>query len=105
MGHAEGHQLPGPADIAWDLAGTIVEWELAAPAAEFFLEEYRRRSGDDAGKRLRPYLLLYSVLRMAQCRMSSVSMARRREARYLRRHYERYLQNVKDSLESLRILP
>jgi hypothetical protein len=95
VGHAEGHQLPGPADIAWDLAGTIVEWELAPAAAAFFVEEYRRRSGDAAAKRLRPYLLLYSILRMAQCRMSSVSTAHRREAEYLRCQYERYTQRVK----------
>ncbi len=100
VGHAEGHQLPGPGDIAWDLAGTIVEWDLAPAATEFFLEEYRRRSGDAAGKRLRPYLLLYSVLRMAQCRMSSVSMARRREATYLRRQYKWYAQRVRECLRT-----
>lgn len=99
VGHAEGHQLPGPADIAWDLAGTIVEWDLAPAAAAFFLKEYRRRSGDDAEKRVLPYLLLYSVLRMGQSRMSSVSMARRREAKYLRRQYEWYREKVKCLLE------
>jgi hypothetical protein len=95
VGHAEGHQLPGPADIAWDLAGTIVEWELSPSAAAFFLQEYRRRSGDAAEKRLHPYLLLYSVLRMAQCRMSSVSTAHQREGTYLRSQYQRYAQGVK----------
>lgn len=99
VGHAEGHQLPGPADIAWDLAGTIIEWDLAPAAAEFFLEEYRRRSGDPAGKRLRLYLLLYAVLRMSQCRMASVSMARGRETKYLRRQYEWYLARVRKLLE------
>jgi hypothetical protein len=95
VGHAEGHQLPGPADIAWDLAGTIMEWELSPAATTFFLQEYRRRSGDAAEKRLRPYLLLYSVLRMAQCRMSSVSTAHQREAAYLRSQYQRYAHGVK----------
>jgi hypothetical protein len=98
VGHAEGHQLPGPADIAWDLAGAIVEWGLAPAAAAFFLAEYRRRSGDPAEKRLQPYLLLYSVLRMAQCRMSSVSTAHRREARYLRRQYAWYAKKVSELL-------
>jgi hypothetical protein len=101
VGHAEGHQLPGPADIAWDLAGTIVEWQLSIAAADFFLEEYRRRSGDAAQKRLRPYLMLYSVFRMAQCRLSSVSMAHRREARYLRRQYEHHARRVKAMFPTL----
>jgi hypothetical protein len=94
VGHAEGHQLPGPADIAWDLAGTIIEWNLAPAAAAFFLEEYRRRSGDAPEKRVPPYLLLYAVLRMGQCRMSAASTAQLREARYLRSQYEWYAQRV-----------
>lgn len=100
VGHGEGHQLPGPADIAWDLVGTIIEWDLSASAAEFFLEEYRRRSRDPAHKRLGPYLLLYSVLRMAQCRMASVAMGGRRESRYLRRQYECYVSKVKVLLDN-----
>ena len=40
--HGDDHFFPGPCDIAWDLAGTIVEWKLTAPEAEYFLEEYRR---------------------------------------------------------------
>ncbi len=100
VGHAEGHQLPGPADVAWDLAGAIIEWNLAPAATEFFLEEYRRLSGDAAGKRLPAYLLMYSVLRMAQCRMASVSMARRQEAKYLRRQYQRYVQKVRECLRN-----
>ena len=31
--HGDDHFFPGPTDIAWDLAGTIVEWELA-PAVD-----------------------------------------------------------------------
>jgi hypothetical protein len=99
VGHADGHQLPGPADIAWDLAGTIIEWDLSGPAADFFLKEYCRQSSDSARNRLPQYILLYAVLRMAQCRMASVSMAGRREAQYLRRQYARYHAKVKVLLE------
>jgi hypothetical protein len=100
VGHAEGHQLPGPADIAWDLAGTIVEWGFSAAAVDFFLEEYRQHSGDDAAGRVQPYVLLYSIFRTAQARMSSVSMARRREARYLRRQYEEHARRLALLLET-----
>jgi hypothetical protein len=99
VGHAEGHQLPGPADIAWDLAGTIVEWDLSTKAANYLLQEYRQRSGDDVTKRVQPYVVLYSIFRMAHCRMSSVAMARRREARYLRRQYHIYARKVAALLE------
>jgi len=90
VGHGDGHQFPGPTDIAWDLAGVIVEWNLSVAEAQFFLSEYRRRSGDHADARLRPYLLLYAILRTAQCRMASASMGARREARYLHRQYLDY---------------
>lgn len=92
VGHGDGHQFPGPADIAWDLAGVIVEWNLSRAETEFFLREYRLRSGDDAVNRLAPYLLLYAILRTAQCRMASASMAQYREARYLHQQYLSYSQ-------------
>jgi len=34
--HGDDHFFPGPCDIAWDLAGTIVEWKLTGPEAEYF---------------------------------------------------------------------
>jgi hypothetical protein len=94
--HGDGHQLPGPSDIAWDLAGVIIEWKLKPAEAEFFLAEYARRSGDDPMARLSPYLFLYSVLRTAQCRMAAASSARQREGRYLHRQYLDYSQQVKE---------
>jgi hypothetical protein len=99
VGHGEGHQLPGPADIAWDLAGAILEWKLASGEAEFLLNEYQRLSGDRAGLRVGQYLMPYSVFRMARCRMGAAAMGRRREARYLHRLYREYSQQVKETLE------
>jgi hypothetical protein len=99
VGHGEGHQLPGPVDIAWDLAGVVVEWGLRHAEAEFFLEDYRRQSGDDARKRISAYLLAYSVQRMAQCRMAAASTRALREPKHLREAYESYRQRVKVLLE------
>src|SRR4051812_3097879 len=36
--HGDDHFFPGPTDIAWDLAGTIVEWNLDQNATQFFLD-------------------------------------------------------------------
>lgn len=99
VGHGDGHQLPGPADIAWDLAGVIVEWKLTASETEHFVREYFRRSGDDPAPRLPTYLLLYSVLRTAQCRMAAASMAQRREGRYLYRQYLDHSRNTRELLD------
>jgi hypothetical protein len=99
VGHGEGHQLPGPADIAWDLAGTIVEWQLPTAAAEHFIRSYHRQSGDNPGARLPTYLLLYSVLRMAQCRMAAAAMVGRFDAGLLQSYYWYLRSRVKDLLE------
>jgi len=98
-GHGEGQQLPGPADIAWDLAGTIIEWQLPAGAAEHFLRSYRRQSGDNPGARLPAYLLVYSVLRMAQCRMAAAAMVGSLDAGLLHSYYSYLRSKVKDILE------
>lgn len=99
VGHGDGHQLPGPTDIAWDLAGVIVEWKLTASETEYFVREYFRQSGDDPAPRLPTYLLLYSVLRTAQCRMAAATMAQHREGRYLYQQYLGYSRNTRALLD------
>jgi len=101
VGHGDGHQLPGPTDIAWDLAGVIVEWKLTPAETEFFLRQYLRLSGDDPTQRVSLYLLLYSVLRTAQCRMAAASLARNREGRYLHRQYRMYSLKTKVLLHGM----
>src|SRR3974390_1143501 len=54
--HGDDHFYPGPTDVAWDLAGAIVEWRMDETANEVFLTRYRRLSGDDARTRL-PFFL------------------------------------------------
>jgi hypothetical protein len=88
--HGDDHFFPGPTDIAWDLAGVIVEWNLLPDAALFFLDAYRRASGDDAQKRLPSYLLAYSIFRTAYCKMASASMRCTDEEKRLARDYQRY---------------
>ena len=63
--HGDNHFFPGPTDIAWDLAGAIVEWRLNAEAADRLLNEYHRVSGDAVHKRLPDYAIAYSCFRMA----------------------------------------
>ncbi len=101
-GHGEGHHLPGPVDIAWDLAGLIVEWELNQSESTALLREYYRISGDDASSRVPPYLLLYSVFRMAFWRMAAASMAGSEEAGRLRAECDRHTEKTNAILQRLR---
>ncbi len=55
--HGDDHFFPGPTDIAWDLAGAIVEWEMTAEQSSTFLELYRQKSGDDAASRIEHFVM------------------------------------------------
>ncbi len=71
--HGDDHFFPGPTDIAWDLAGAILEWRMDTDAADLLVRNYRTLSGDDPTARLPGYLLAYSVFRMGYCKMAAVA--------------------------------
>jgi hypothetical protein len=63
--HGDDLLFPGPVDVAWDLAGTIVEWRMGASARRVFLDGYRHASGDHVESRLPAYLFAYTLFRLA----------------------------------------
>jgi hypothetical protein len=69
--HGDDHFFPGPTDIAWDLAGSIVEWQMNAEQADFFLGSYRRISSDDARVRVKDFVTAYSTFRKAYLLMAA----------------------------------
>ncbi|HEY4675602.1 MAG TPA: hypothetical protein VIJ01_00490 [Candidatus Angelobacter sp.] len=69
--HGDDHFFPGPTDIAWDLAGAIVEWKMNEPQRTEFLNLYCRASGDDANTRIDDFIKAYVVFRLAYCRMAA----------------------------------
>lgn len=89
-GHGNDHFFPGPSDIAWDLAGVIVEWQLPPSAAAHFLERYRALSGDDARPRIDAYRLAYTLFRMGYCKMASEAMRGSEEEPRLAAAYQSY---------------
>jgi hypothetical protein len=91
--HGDDHFFPGPTDIAWDLAGAIVEWRMDGPAEQYLVDQYRSFSGDHKlAKRLPAYLLAYSVFRMAYSHMAAASMEGGKEKSRLEREYRWYRQ-------------
>lgn len=90
--HGDDHFFPGPTDIAWDLAGTVVEWRLDKDATEFLLSRYYQLTGDSVGSRLAPFLLAYSVFRMGYCKMALSSVLGTSEYARLQRAAEHYRQ-------------
>jgi len=72
--HGDDHFFPGPTDIAWDLAGAIVEWQMNEEQAAEFLNLYRLASGDDAKARIYDFIKAYTVFRLAYCLMAANAM-------------------------------
>ncbi|MGZ4845604.1 MAG: hypothetical protein ACXVJ1_12730, partial [Candidatus Angelobacter sp.] len=73
--HGDDHFFPGPTDIAWDLAGAIVEWQMNEEQTTEFLDRYRRASGDDASVRIDGFIKAYAVFRLAYCLMAANAMS------------------------------
>ncbi len=88
--HGDDHFFPGPCDIAWDLAGIVVEWKLSAAARTLLLEEYQEATGDDAAGRLWDYELAYATFRMAWSSMAAASIGAGEEADRLLGDYQKY---------------
>jgi hypothetical protein len=65
----DDHFLPGPTDIAWDLAGAIVEWNMDRDAAEYLLGRFRAGSGLSTEK-VSAFELAYSIFRASYCKMA-----------------------------------
>lgn len=82
--HGDDHFYPGRADIAWDLAGAIVEWQMPPAAAREFLDLYESASGDDASQRVTSYLAAYLAFRIALLEMAAQSSPEVERARLLR---------------------
>jgi len=69
--NGDDHFFPGPTDIAWDLAGAIVEWRMNGEQAREFLDLYRRKSGDNANGRVDSFIRAYAAFRAAYCMMAA----------------------------------
>ncbi len=70
----DNHFFPGPCDIAWDLAGCIVEWDLGPEERRRLVDEYTARTGDAIAARLAPYLPAYAIFCMARSKMAASAM-------------------------------
>jgi hypothetical protein len=88
--HGDDHFFPGPTDIAWDLAGTIVEWRMDSRTIDYFTDRYRLLSGDDPEERLPLFINAYAAFRLGYCKMAAESMSGSEEQGRLYQEYQRY---------------
>jgi hypothetical protein len=88
--HGDDHFFPGPTDIAWDLAGAIVEWGLNQEQANALLKIYCELSGDDPAARIDDFTIAYTVFRSAYCLMAANALAGSDEGIRMKRASEKY---------------
>lgn len=88
--HGDNHFFPGPCDIAWDVAGAIVEWEMRGDVRERFVRGYEARAGDSISSRLAPYLLAYATFSLGWARMAALAVQGEYDEALLERDYKRY---------------
>jgi hypothetical protein len=100
ISHGDNHFFPGPCDIAWDVAGAGIEWQLGPDAISFLVDRLRQLSGIDVSHRLRVFMLAYAVFRLGFCKMAlSTVRGSPEEGRlldayfYYRRRAERLLES------------
>jgi hypothetical protein len=70
VSHGDDHFFPGPVDIAWDLAGSAIEWNLSATAEEHLLHRFQRQSGHEVRARMPEYKIAYAIFQLACCKMA-----------------------------------
>ena len=100
VSHGDDHFYPGPTDIAWDLAGAIIEWQMEPAAQEEFLSRYESHTGDDPRRRLPGFLQAYAAFRMGFSKMAAEAMQGTSEEARLSRDYVRYRAHAASFLRS-----
>ncbi|MFL5515610.1 MAG: hypothetical protein ACJ8DJ_05605 [Gemmatimonadales bacterium] len=74
--HHVDHFFPGCGDIAWDLAGAVVEFNLPEAARDALTRQYRQLSGDRTmARRLPGYLVAYLAFRTAYASLAAETLA------------------------------
>lgn len=92
--HGDDHFFPGPTDIAWDLAGAIVEWSMDRAAQRYLLERFKAQSGLDREPLLPTFVLAYSIFRASYCEMARLGTSVEPEKPRLKKAHLYYLQKA-----------
>jgi hypothetical protein len=97
--HHDDHYFPGRQDVAWDVAGTLVEFDLEAGAERAFVDTCRVRAGDARlPDRLPFYRAAYLAYRLGYCTQAEHSVDTAEERERFRALRERYASGLAGAL-------
>ncbi|MGE0127373.1 MAG: hypothetical protein AB7U82_04625 [Blastocatellales bacterium] len=89
--HHDDHFFPGPQDIAWDIAGTCVEFMLNVEQRNYLINRYRALSSDcGAAERLPFFLIAYPAYRLGYATLASTTLGASTDAARFKTLADRY---------------
>lgn len=101
--HGDGHFFPGPCDLAWDLAGALVEWRMDPATAEKFIASLERKLRKHIRLRVDAYLLAYCAFHTAYAKMAYNALSGTEEAQRFARDFDRYFARMKAAAEKFAV--
>lgn len=100
--HYRDHFYPGCQDIAWDIAGTIVEFHLNDVQKSFLLDHFISISEDqDIRNRLNYYMTAYSAFRLGFASFSAGSLKGTKDEGRFRVLLSYYAECLKEEIDKL----
>lgn len=99
--HGDDHFYPGPVDVAWDIAGAVVEWNLGDALEDALVTRYRELAREDVRPRLVSYKLAYSAFRLGVADFAAEDARHEDERARWRRLRRRYALHATRALGSL----
>ncbi|MBV9946800.1 MAG: hypothetical protein JOZ69_08135 [Myxococcales bacterium] len=103
--HADDHFFPGPTDIAWDVAGALVEWAFDDDESASLLRAFHARAGDSVSGRLGPYLVAYPAALLGQALLAESTAPDAEEAARWSSEISRYRAALARALRALGLTP
>jgi hypothetical protein len=96
LDHHDDDFYPGCRDSAWDVAGVCIECDLDAAAANAFVDQYRRTSGDaDIERRLPFYEAAYAAYRLGYTHLAARTVSDETEASRFKRLEATYADHLR----------
>jgi hypothetical protein len=97
--HFDDHFYPGETDIAWDLAGAVVELNLGVEAEQLLVREYQTLSGDRAiAPRLKFMRPAYAAFRLGYTTMAGGALRGTEDGDRMRRVASHYAEVLRHEL-------
>ncbi len=99
LDHHDDHFWPGTQDIAWDLAGVVVEFGLDRDGRTWLLEEFEARTGDRGAREVLPFHeLAYLAWRLGYTSLAAETLGCSQDGQRMARDRDRYASLIRAAL-------